>query len=50
MAQMDMDSVQYQNLYIRVKDPSDHALIDMIANDLKDATGKTPTLTYVQQA
>lgn len=49
MAQISVDDILYDGLYISLYDSSDRNLIDLIAKELKQATGLAPTLTYVQQ-
>ena len=41
-----MEDLVYSHLMIRVKDPSDHILIDLIARDLKNATKYEATKQY----
>ena len=41
-----MDEILYSDLYVRVNDPSDTALLDKIAKALKAVSGIKPILTY----
>jgi hypothetical protein len=43
-----MDELSYHALYIKVKDPNDHDMINTIAKELKDAVEFAPILTYQQ--
>ena len=45
-----MEDIKYSHLMIRVKDPEDKTLIDLIARDLKKATKYEATKQYEQAA